>query len=306
MNARRGDGKTWRVALIASIVLHTGLVAGLHFLPQRSSSAEGSPYVLAEVSDGNSENSGESGGTAQFIPYVPPESQGGPRSGKADLSPWPASPWPATPTLDPGVSSRAKSGSSGDASAAGAGVKSGPGPSMAKGTTTFFQVPTEGRRIVYVVDASMSMGKDGALRAAGNELVASIKRLPSSARFQVIVYNTRPHFLMPKWEKLLEPSPGVISAVAQAVAALTAEGGTNHGPALEQALALSPDVVYFLTDADDLTQDHLRLARRLNHAHAVIHTIELSTLHRHRPGMPLQLLASEHKGQYRAIDLRGP
>ena len=62
-------------------------------------------------------------------------------------------------------------------------------PGLASGTTAFFQIVTQAKVIVYVVDRSASMGLNGSLAAAKRELLASLDRLPPSARFQVIVYN---------------------------------------------------------------------------------------------------------------------
>src|SRR5919198_794363 len=58
-------------------------------------------------------------------------------------------------------------------------------PGSARATTTFFQIATEGKAIVYVIDRSASMGCNGFLAAAKRELLASLERLPSTARFQV-------------------------------------------------------------------------------------------------------------------------
>src|SRR5207253_645243 len=70
----------------------------------------------------------------------------------------------------------------------------GPG---SDGATTFFQVPARGKKIVYVIDGSSSMCRDGALAAACRELRESVKKLPPDARFQVIVYNNDARFLLP-------------------------------------------------------------------------------------------------------------
>jgi hypothetical protein len=173
----------------------------------------------------------------------------------------------------------------------------------ATGTTSFFQVPARGRRIVYVIDASASMGKNGGLRAACQELVASVTKLPDTGRFQIIVYNSQAHFLLPSQTGWLEPTAERLSEVAQALERQIAEGGTEHGPALQKALSLQPDVVFFLTDADDLKQEHLRQANLLNRGQAVIHTFELTMANRGRDGMPLQILARDNRGTYHAIDL---
>ncbi len=174
-------------------------------------------------------------------------------------------------------------------------------------TTSFFQIPVYGRNIVYVVDASASMGKNGALALACRELEESLQKLPPNARFQVIVYTTVARTLLPRRPDWLEPTDNMFAEVANALRALarqTPEGGTDHTPALRKAFLLGPDVVFFLTDADDLMPEHVSLVRELNKGRAVINTVELTTRHRGRLDMPLQVLAREHRGVYRAVDLQ--
>lgn len=177
------------------------------------------------------------------------------------------------------------------------------GSGTGQGTTSFFQISTRGQRIVYVVDASSSMGKNGAWTRARHELLESVRRLPATAQFQVIVYNSRPRTLLTRFPDWLSPTSDMVREVEQALVSLIPEGSTDHGPALRQALGLGPDSLYFLTDADDLKQEHLYLANQHNRGRAVIHTIELTTANRARPGMPLQLLARHNGGVYRAVDL---
>ena len=80
-------------------------------------------------------------------------------------------------------------------------------------------------------------------------------------------------------------------------------GGHRRLPALFRALSLAPDVVYFLTDADELPPDNQRKVTQLNRGHSSIHVIELNTSNRDRPRMPLQELARNNRGTYRAVDL---
>src|SRR5262249_4665219 len=132
-------------------------------------------------------------------------------------------------------------------------------------------------------------------------------KLPRSARFQVIIYNDAAHYLLPRsFRKWLEPTPAVLGEVgaALALAGKTPEGATDHEPALREALSLRPDVVFFLTDADDLRPAQVRLVSFLNQGRAIINTIELNTRNRGRSEMPLQTLARENGGCYQAVDLR--
>jgi hypothetical protein len=190
---------------------------------------------------------------------------------------------------------------------------SGPGdpvasPGTPAGGTTFFQVAAQGQRIVYVIDRSMSMGLEGRLAAARRELLASLERLPATASFQVIVYNSTPQTLALAGRTALAPATAENKReAALLLKEVFAEGRTNHLPALRQALLLQPDVVFFLTDADDLKDADVREATRINYqqngGRTAIHTIELTADNRGRPDMPLQVLARDNHGVYRAVSL---
>jgi hypothetical protein len=185
-------------------------------------------------------------------------------------------------------------------------TSAGPGVPSSASATSFFQVATRGQRIVYLVDGSGSMTKNGAWKAACRELDHSVRQLSGSTRFQIIIYNHEPHYLLPtSFRKWLEATPALLDAVAAALRAKVNEGATNHELALKEAFLLDPppDVLFLLTDADDLGPEHVRLVRSRNQHQAVVNTIELTSRHRGRPEMPLQIMARDHRGVYQAVDL---
>jgi Ca-activated chloride channel family protein len=172
-------------------------------------------------------------------------------------------------------------------------------------SSPLFASPARARSVVYVIDRSVSMGLNGALEQVKRELLASLSRLPSDMRFQIIFYNRSAQPLV------LGGAAGITSAtdanraaVAQQLESLQAEGGTEHLPALSLALSYQADVIYFLTDADDLRPEQVRQVTQMNRGRAAIHTIELTTANAHRLDMPLQTLARENRGTYRAVTLR--
>jgi hypothetical protein len=171
-------------------------------------------------------------------------------------------------------------------------------------TTTFFQLATQAQSVVYVFDRSGSMGMAGRLNQARRELLASLERLPATARFQVIPYNRVAEPLRIAGHSDLVPA--TIENKRQAallLEGLVPEGGTEYLTALKRALLLQPEVIYFVTDADDLHPDQVRALTLLNHGRTVIHTIELTASHREAPGTGLQVLAHENGGQYRGVDV---
>jgi hypothetical protein len=167
---------------------------------------------------------------------------------------------------------------------------------------TFFGLPAQAKKIVYVLDRSSSMGQNGLLTRAARELLASLERLPPGTQFQVLVYNRTVEALPRGPLAWRDATPEQRQLVAQALLTLPAEGGTDHTPALRGALALRPDVLFLVTDADDLTDAQVQEATRWNAGRTVIHTVELNGANRQRTFMPLQRLARENGGRYQAVD----
>lgn len=170
------------------------------------------------------------------------------------------------------------------------------------GSATFFQIPVEGRSVVFVIDRSSSMSLQGRWTAARRELLASLDRLPATARFQILVFNSRVEPFRLAGADCLVPATAENKARAAAfLQSLPPEGGTAHLPAFRSALALEPDQVFFLTDADDLKAEEVRLVTQLNRGRTAIHTVEMTLAHRGRADMPLQVLARTNRGSYRAV-----
>jgi hypothetical protein len=171
-------------------------------------------------------------------------------------------------------------------------------------TTTFFAVPAKGRRIVYLIDHSASMGPSGALEVAGQELLASLGRLPTGTGFQIIVYNRAANLLLPRFPDWISVHADAIKQVAAAWNDLPAEGGTDHVRALKLALAQGADVIFFLTDAGDVRADQLGEITRLNQGRTVIHVIQLNGGQRPHDDGPMQRLARENRGTFQSVLVR--
>ena len=170
--------------------------------------------------------------------------------------------------------------------------------------TTFFDVPARGQKIVYLIDHSASMGPNGALEVAGQELLASLNRLPAGTSFQIIVYNRSANLLMPRFPDWIVVTPDSIRQVGLAWNNLPAEGGTDHARALKLALTQRADVIFFLTDAGDVRADELRDISRLNQGRSAIHVIQLNSGQHDSDGGPLQLLARENHGTFQSVRVR--
>lgn len=145
--------------------------------------------------------------------------------------------------------------------------------------TSVFGAVGEGRKFAYVFDRSGSMdGHGGApLRAAKSELMASLADLKSTHQFQIVFYNEHPRAFNPTGVqgRLVFGTEQNKNLAQKFVGSITADGATRHEEALEVALKMVPDVIFFLTDADEPRMTSAQLARiaRLNHG-TTMHAIE--------------------------------
>jgi hypothetical protein len=88
------------------------------------------------------------------------------------------------------------------------------------------------------------------------------------------------------------------------VGSIVADGGTDHVRALEVALKMRPDVIFFLTDADEpqLSRNDLDRIQRLNYG-SVINAIEFGAGPKSGGQNFLQTLAAENAGQHGYVDV---
>lgn len=173
------------------------------------------------------------------------------------------------------------------------------------GETTFMNIVGVGRSFVYVIDTSSSM--DGPrLRQAKSQLKASLRLLQPNQQFAVILYNetTQRLKLRRQVEQPLYFATEVNRQLAvQEIDSILSDAGTDHRPALLEALGLRPDVVYFLTDGDEpvLSAADLRDIRH-EAAGTTIHVIRFGDGSGTRAaGHWLQVLAGQNHGEYREL-----
>ncbi len=160
--------------------------------------------------------------------------------------------------------------------------------------------PATARSVVFVIDRSMSMGLSGALAIAKRELLAGVDSLPRDARFAVILYNRQSEPVHIGGQIGLVPATEANrQAVARLVNGVRAEGGTDHMAALRRAVTLGAEVIFFVTDADEMTADQVRTVLRLNRGRAVIHTVEINNDAGTGEDTPLKLLGRLSGGTHR-------
>lgn len=171
--------------------------------------------------------------------------------------------------------------------------------------TQLFGITSSGSSFVYVFDRSLSM-QGPPLAAAKRELLQSLSRLKPVQQFQIIFYNERPRVMRldgAQGGSLLFADDSGQQAAASFVASITADGGTDHLGALKLALRMRPDVVFFLTDADDpaLSKAELAELQRANNG-TIIHAVEFKPGPDQGKGQFLHTLAAQHGGQHTYVD----
>lgn len=187
-------------------------------------------------------------------------------------------------------------------SGGGGGAASGFGAGA--GTTQFFGAFVSGNKFVYVIDRSGSMSERNKMESAKRELLDSVAQLAPEAQFQVIFYNLRVDVLSISAgaKRLVYATDANKAVVRRKLGEIIPEGGTEHLPALKAALGLNPDVIFFLTDADDLREREVKDATDLNKGRAQIHTIEFGTGAESERPNTLRKLAEQNRGTYRYVD----
>lgn len=182
-----------------------------------------------------------------------------------------------------------------------AGLPGGAGRQGSGGERLFPSV-APGQSVVFVLDRSLSMGLRDAFNRARRELLATLEQLPPTARFQVVAYNRQAE---PLWINgqagLLTADAVTLQQVRLALEALAPMGSTDHVHALQRALLLRPDLVYFVTDANDLSVKNVFDVTRVNQRPSVIQVISLNPHQESRPDCPLRQLASLNRGNYRRV-----
>ena len=183
------------------------------------------------------------------------------------------------------------------------------GPTLdGKARTSMFGIEGVGYRFVYVIDRSGSMGGDGnaALKAAKAELLASIGKLERTHSFQIVFYNERTAVFNPSGNGLAVFATDRNKELAARFAdSMSAQGGTEHEAALKIAIKLKPDVLFWLTDADQPKLNDAQIARidRLA-AGTVVHAIEFGSGPQKEKENFLKKIAEANAGEHHYVDVK--
>lgn len=312
------EQKSWSDfrAWIASCLVHTTLlvVIALLWRPQThgTSGELDRPVGIAHQTDagdeyllegGSSGASSSSAATSQSVSLAFDDSSGPPLSMDNILSELMGNQTGANEN-NVGQDGSADAGLTGGAGSSTSGTGRGPGTGK-KTKTTFFGVEGSGSSFVYVVDRSDSMNAHEAapLRNAKRELLKSLESLNEYNQFQIVFYNDS---LSPLSGKMIFATDTNKRRATGFVRGMPGDGGTAHLPALKQALTMAPEVLFFLTDADDprLTLPQLDdIQRRAELTRTTIHTIQFNVGSATNDGSWIRNLAEMNRGTYKYVDI---
>lgn len=200
-------------------------------------------------------------------------------------------------------------GQGGSANHGADGIGAGGGGGL--GSVELFGAHDEGRRFLYVIDRSFSMTTNDAWRAAVTELVTSLGKLTPGMEFQVVFYSDDPFVLdLPgRDERMVSVNEKNLAAARDEIREMKPQGGTNHKKALQRALKLRPDIIFLLTDAEDIDNAVIRELTRENQKRggpkAKIHVILFHHETGRAPNDMIKRLADANHGSFRVIDTTG-
>jgi hypothetical protein len=263
---------------------------------------DGSEYFLVEGggSDGNATDASAAAATAAALPTE----QGPSIDLDSILS-------ELTGTADGSVAMADGGNSAGTNGLSGSGA-TGDGPGGAKKSKTqFLGIEGTGNSFVYVLDRSDSMNAPGGkpLAKAKQEVSTSIRSLEEGVQFQIVFYNESPtqfRSTLSGGRSLLFANRNEKEQAAGFVRDIRAFGGTEHLPALSLGLNFKPDVLFFMTDANEPALNQAQLfdiARKCDAVGTTVHTIEFGTGPAQNSGGWLRQLAEKTNGRYRYVDV---
>ncbi len=145
-----------------------------------------------------------------------------------------------------------------------------------------------------------------ALDFAKAELIASLQSLNQTQQFQIVFYNERPLIFNPSGVpgRLAFATDENKRRAIDFIRSVTASGGTQHDAAILLAIRLQPDVIFFLTDADEPRLSDAKLEQIHRQANGiVIHTIEFGIGPKITTDNFLSRMARQNGGQYVYIDI---
>ncbi|MCC7420097.1 MAG: VWA domain-containing protein [Planctomycetaceae bacterium] len=198
------------------------------------------------------------------------------------------------------VGAAEESDEEGEGGAGGSGTGTGTGNGSGAGTG-FFGSKAIGQSVVFVVDGSRSMNRSHAspsktrFKRLKLEIVKTVLAMPAESSFYIIFFNDD-----------VNPMPATgMQAASDAnkqryltwLAETTADRDTDPRRALQMALRMRPEVIYFLTDGDfegKISRDLVKLSQRQTEIHTFAFGKDAST-------ETMRTIAKQNRGKFHVI-----
>ena len=178
-----------------------------------------------------------------------------------------------------------------------------PGPSAS--ISVFGSGLMEGRRFVFVIDRSKSMGTAGlgVIDLAQKQLANAIGELKDNHYFQVIAYNEG--VVMIDRSELLRATEENKKLLPEFMKQLISYGATNHEGGLVAAMTFRPDVIVFLNDGGYPRLDgaQLKFIKQMARRRTSIHTLQFGRGPLQENDNFMMRLARENSGSFRYINV---
>ena len=172
-------------------------------------------------------------------------------------------------------------------------------------TRIFGSAPLKGRRFIFVIDRSRSMGDTGlgVLDKAKTELAAALKVLRPEHSFQIVAYHQSSVTMGQR--ELLSATPQNKSLVPNFVQGLAAFGATRHENGLTTALTFRPDIVVLITDGGlpALNEGQIETMVTMAGSGTQIHCLQFGSGGNQENDNFMKRLARRTAGSYRYINV---
>ncbi|MBS0205715.1 MAG: VWA domain-containing protein [Planctomycetes bacterium] len=169
--------------------------------------------------------------------------------------------------------------------------------------STYYGIPICAKRIVFVLDTSVSM-RGQPMEAAKIALLKTVESLPEAVNFDIIFFDQ----IANVWQPRLVPASMLAKqTAAQTVMAQGMKLGTASHAALNAAFNLDPEVIYFLSDGEPTDGQPQQIVQSISERNRTrritIHTIGVVTSRGGGAGLSLFMkpLAEHNYGMFRLV-----
>ena len=169
---------------------------------------------------------------------------------------------------------------------------------------TYYGIPICAKRIVFVLDTSMSM-RGQPIVLAKQALLKTIESLPEAVKFDIIFFDGATATWQPR---LVPASAEAKHEASQIIADRGLKLGTVSSAALNAAFELEPEAIYFVSDGEPTDGQPAQIVNFVSQYNRVrrvsVHTVGVVTIRNGGAGLTsfMQPLADQNYGKFRLVE----